>query len=99
MSCATAAFGPGAAFAAEIYGEHLDQLVSPCANSPPAGLHHHQPLLRWAPPNEPVQRCAHGSGLQFTDEDGRQFVEDARREYRGDSAIQTALDTYVRNID
>ncbi|CAN5251203.1 hypothetical protein BH09ACT8_BH09ACT8_63280 [soil metagenome] len=96
----TTAFGPGADVAAEIYGEHLDRLVEPLRQfAAVSDFVATRPLLRWAPPNEPVQRFPHGSGHQFNAEEGRRFVEDARREYRGVTAIQTALDTYVRNVD
>lgn len=100
MSLTTSAFGPGADVATDIYGQHVDQLVEPLRQfAAVSDFITNWPLLRWAPPNEPVQRYALGSGHQFTDEDNRQFVEDARREYRGVTAIQAALDTYVRSID
>lgn len=96
----TAAFGPDADVAADIYGEHLDRLVEPLRQfAAVSDFIATRPLLRWAPPNEPVQRFPHGSGHQFNAGEGRRFVEDARREYRGVTAIHTALDTYVRNVD
>lgn len=96
----TAAFGPGADVAADIYGQHLGQLVEPLRQfAAVSDFIATRPLLKWAPPNEPVQRYAHGSGVLFSAEDSRRFIEDARAEYRGYPAIQTALDTYVRNID
>lgn len=100
MSLAASAFGPDAGVAADIYGEHLDQLVERVRQfAAVSDFIASRPLLRWAPPNDPVQRFPRGSGIRFTAEQSRQFVEDARREYRGVTAIQTALDTYVRSID
>lgn len=94
----TAAFGPGADIAASIYGEHLGQLVEPLRQfAAVSDFIVNRPLLRWAPPNEPVQRYARGSGVLFSAVESRRFVEDARAEYRGYPAIQTALDTYVRS--
>jgi hypothetical protein len=94
------AFGPGVDVAADIYGEHLDQLVEPLRQfAAVSDFIATRPLLRWVPPNDPVQRFPRGSGIQFSAEEGRRFVEDARREYRGAAAIQSALDTYVRNVD
>lgn len=100
MSLMASAFGPGADVAAAIYGKHLDQLIEPIRQfAAVSDFIATRVPLRWAPPNEPVQRYAHGSGHQFSYEASRRFVEDARRDYRGDPAIQTALDTYVRSID
>jgi len=100
MSLTTSAVGPGADVAADIYGEHLDQLVEPLRQfAAVSDFIATRPLLRWAPPNEPLQRFPHGSGHQFSTEDIRRFIDEARREYRGVTAIQTALDDYVRNVD
>ncbi|QIV79569.1 hypothetical protein [Mycolicibacterium frederiksbergense] len=96
----TAAFGPGADIAASIYGQHLGQLVEPLRQfAAVSDFIASRPLLRWAPPNDPVQRYPRGSGVLFSTEESRRFVEDARAEYRGYPAIQNALDTYVRSND
>lgn len=96
----TAAIGPGAHIAADIYGQHLGQLIEPLRQfAAVSDFIATRPLLRWAPPNEPVQRYARGSGVRFSAAASRRFVEDARREYRNYPAIQTALDSYVRTND
>ena len=98
LDLTTSAFGPGADVAAEIYGEHLDQLGEPLRQfAAVSDFIASQPLLRWAPPNDPVQRFPHGSGIQFGTELSRRFVEKARHDYRGVTAIQTALDDYERS--
>ena len=93
-----AVFGPGAGVAADIYGERLGELVEPVRQFVAVSeFIAARPSLRWAPPNETVQRFALGSGHHFEPEQNAQFVEDARREYRGVSFIQNALDVYVRD--
>lgn len=99
-SLSTAVFGPGTDIADDIYGQHLGQLVEPLRQlAAVSDFIATRPLLQWAPPNEPVQRYDRGTGVLFSTEDSHQFVEDARSEYRGFPAIQTALDSYVRSRD
>lgn len=96
----TVAFGPGADIAASIYGEHLGQLAEPLRQfAAVSDFIATRPLLRWAPPHEPVQRYPRSACIRFSTEASRRFVEDARSEYRGYPAIQHALDTYVRSND
>ena len=99
-SLTAAVFGCGAEIAAHIYGQHLSQLVEPFRQfAAVSEFISSRPLLRWAPPNEPDQRYDRGSGVLFNTEETRQFVDEARRDYRGVPEIQTALDTYVQDMD
>ncbi|WP_099020863.1 hypothetical protein [Mycolicibacterium palauense] len=94
------AFGAGLPTAAEIYGPGLHGLQDPLRQL--AVISHFiatHPPLRWAPPGEPAQRYPRGAGRQFSAEDNRQFVDEARRDYRGSSVIQRALDIYVQAVD
>lgn len=87
------AFGPGEPIASEIYGEHLDQLAEPLRQfTAVADVIARRPRLRWAPPDEPDQRHPRPSGRQYRLEEVRRFLDDARREYRGEQAILDALD-------
>ncbi|BBN50789.1 hypothetical protein [Mycobacterium avium] len=97
---AATAFGAGAETAAAIYGRDFDHLVQPLQQL--AAVSHFiatQPRLRWAPPGESAQRYHRGVGGQFSAEQSRHFVDVARRDYRHDARLQSALDDYVKRVD
>lgn len=94
------AFGAGLPTAAEIYGPGLHGLQEPLRQL--AVVSHFiatHPPLRWAPPGEPEQRYPRGAGRQFSADDIRNFLVQARNDYRGNSAIQRALDGYTRVVN
>ncbi|MEU0497936.1 hypothetical protein [Mycobacterium sp. NPDC006124] len=94
------AFGAGLPTATEIYGPGLHGLQEPLRQL--AVISHFiatHPPLRWAPPGEPEQRYPRGTGRQFSAEDNRQFVDEARLDYRWNNTIQRALDTYKQAVD
>lgn len=97
---AATAFGAGAETAAAIYGRDFDDLGEELQQL--AAVSHFismQPLLRWAPPSEPLQRYPRGVGGQFSAEQSRHLVDVARRDYRHDPRLQRALDDYVKHVD
>ncbi len=101
---AAMAFGAGLPTATEIYGPDLngpplqEQLRQLAVISHFIATH---PPLRWAPPpgEPPRQRYPRGAGRQFSAEERRQFLDDARRDYRADDTIQNALDVYIKAVD
>ncbi|MCF6389724.1 hypothetical protein L2K20_22350 [Mycobacterium sp. MBM] len=98
---AAMAFGAGLPTATEIYGPDLNgPLQEPLRQL--AVISHFiatHPPLRWAPPGEPGQRYPRGAGRQFSSAERRQFLDDARRDYRADDTIQKALDAYIKAVD
>lgn len=98
---AAMAFGAGLQTATEIYGAELNgNFHEPLRQL--AVISHFiasHPPLRWAPPGEPDQRYPRGVGRQFSVEANRQFLSTARRDYRPENAIQSALDTYTKTVD
>lgn len=97
---AATAFGAGVETAAAIYGRDFDHLTQPLQQL--AAVSHFiatQPRLRWAPPGEPAQRYHRGVGGRFSAEQSRHFVDVARRDYRHDARLQSALDDYVKRVD
>ena len=46
-----------------------------------------------------VFRSRKRAGRQFSSAERRQFLDDARRDYRADDTIQNALDMYIKAVD
>ena len=98
---AAMAFGAGLPTATEIYGHDLNGPLQESLRQLAVISHFiaTHPPLRWAPPGEPGQRYPRGAGRQFSAEERRQFLDDARRDYRADDTIQNALDVYIKAVD
>ncbi|MFB7720053.1 hypothetical protein [Nocardia sp. NPDC056100] len=90
-------FGQASA-AAEIYADRLTELAVPLHQLTAINDFVVAHGLRWAPPSEPAQRYPGDYGSQHFEE-VREFLDQAKKDYRDDPVALTGLAAYERLID